>query len=107
MENINEKVDIIKNAILKNVQAKFIYLFGSYAYGEPTAQSDIDIYAVVPDDIESVTMLYGDIIHDINIHKLYFVDLLLQKESIFEQRKIRNILEETIVQKGKLLYENR
>jgi predicted nucleotidyltransferase len=107
MEKINENINIIKESILKNVEAKYIYLFGSYAYGKPNEQSDIDIYAVVPDNIESVTMLYGDIIGDLSDHDKYSVNLLLQKESIFSVRKIENLLEETVVQKGKLLYENK
>jgi predicted nucleotidyltransferase len=106
MENINEKINVVKEAILKNVQAKYIYLFGSHAYGEPKEDSDIDIYTVVPDEIESIPMLYGKIMLDVSRHKIYIIDLLLQKESIFNQRKIENILEETITQRGKLLYEN-
>jgi predicted nucleotidyltransferase len=27
-----------------------IYLFGSHAYGTPTADSDFDLYVVIPDD---------------------------------------------------------
>jgi len=38
--------------------------------------------------------------------KIFFVDLLLNKESVFNIRKTENILEETICQKGKIIYEN-
>ncbi|MDR1051627.1 MAG: nucleotidyltransferase domain-containing protein [Deltaproteobacteria bacterium] len=31
-----------------------IYLFGSYAYGEPTEDSDLDFYVVVPNDSERI-----------------------------------------------------
>ncbi|MDR0721943.1 MAG: nucleotidyltransferase domain-containing protein, partial [Treponema sp.] len=30
-----------------------IYLFGSYAYGTPTEESDIDMYTVIPDSIKN------------------------------------------------------
>ena len=43
MLNIVEKIDTIKDSILKFVPAKYIYLFGSYAYGNPTEESDIDL----------------------------------------------------------------
>jgi len=46
MADFVEKIDSIKDSILKIVPAKYIYLFGSYAYGNPTEKSDIDIYLV-------------------------------------------------------------
>ncbi len=43
----------IKNQIieaLKPLDPEKVILFGSYAYGEPTADSDIDLYIVTKDD---------------------------------------------------------
>jgi predicted nucleotidyltransferase len=106
MESFAEKITIIKETILKNVPAKCIYLFGSYAYGEPTDKSDIDIYIVLPDDADNLSEIYGKIMVDLSIKKIFFVDLLLNRESVFNVRKKENILEETVCQKGKILYEN-
>jgi predicted nucleotidyltransferase len=106
MEIFSEKINLIKEAILKNVSAKYIYLFGSYAYGEPTEKSDIDIYIVIPDNSGSISEIYGRIIVDLSEKKIFFVDLLLNRESVFDKRKTENILEETIFQKGKIIYEN-
>jgi len=106
METFSEKINLIKEAILKNVSAKYIYLFGSYAYGEPTEKSDIDIYIVIPDNSGSISEIYGRIIVDLSDKKIFFVDLLLNRESVFDKRKTENILEETIFQKGKIIYEN-
>jgi uncharacterized protein len=106
MENLAEKIDIIKESILKNVPAKYIYMFGSYAYGNPTEKSDIDIYLVIPDSIVNVTEIYTKIMVDLSLKKIFFVDLLLNRESVFNARKKENILEETIFQKGKVIYEN-
>jgi predicted nucleotidyltransferase len=55
MENPAEIINLIKESILKNVAAKYIYLFGSYAYGKPTDKSDIDIYIVIPDKTVSIS----------------------------------------------------
>ena len=106
MENLAERINIIKESILKNVQAKYIYLFGSYAYGTPTDKSDIDIYIVIPDNIINISEIYTKIMVDLSIKKIFFVDLLLNRESVFNTRKTENILEETIWQKGKMIYEN-
>jgi predicted nucleotidyltransferase len=105
MENISERLDIIKESVLKNVQAKYIYLFGSYAYGDPTEKSDIDIYIVIPDNSINISEIYGKIMVDLSVKKIFFVDLLLNRESVFNIRKNKNILEKTICQKGKILYE--
>jgi predicted nucleotidyltransferase len=104
MNTFAEKMDSIKESVLKYVPAKYIYLFGSYAYGKPTEKSDIDIYIVIPDDISNASELYGKIVGDLGDKKIFFIDLLLSTESVFNVRKTENILEETIVQKGKILY---
>jgi len=106
MENLTERINIIKESILKTVPAKCIYLFGSYAYGNPTEKSDIDIYLVIPDNITNTTEVYTKIMVDLSLKKIFFVDLLLNRESVFNTRKTENILEETIFQKGKIIYEN-
>jgi predicted nucleotidyltransferase len=106
MENLINRIDDIKDSILKFVPARSIYLFGSYAYGTPTEESDLDIYTVIPDDIKNLTELYAKIVVDLSYKKIYFIDLFLNNESIFNKRKIENLLEKTIYQKGKVLYEH-
>ncbi|GHT83697.1 hypothetical protein FACS189467_9080 [Bacteroidia bacterium] len=103
---IADKISSIKESVLKFVEARYIYLFGSYAYGTPTDESDIDIYVVTPDDVGSSSFLYADIIGDLREKKIYFVDLLFGKEEVFNVRKVRNVLERTIYQKGKIIYEH-
>jgi predicted nucleotidyltransferase len=107
MDDFNKRIDTIKESILKFVPARSIYLFGSYAYGKPTEKSDIDIYLVTPDNINNFSQLYANIIGDLGDKKIYFIDLLLSTESTFNIRKVRNILEETVFNKGKIIYEDR
>ena len=107
MVNFAEKMDNIKESILKYVPAKYIFLFGSYAYGEPTEESDIDIYVVTPDNVDNFSELYTKIMVDLSYKKMFFIDLLFNTESTFNSRKVRNILERTISQKGKIVYEYR
>ena len=99
-------IENIKDSILKFVPARFIYLFGSYAYGNPTEESDIDIYIVTPDDVGSFSELCAKIRGDLREKKIFFIDLLLARESVFEVRKIKNVLERTVYQKGKIIYEH-
>lgn len=106
MENLVHEIEDIKESILKFVPARYIYLFGSHVYGTPTEKSDIDIYTVIPDGINNLTELYAKIIVDLSYKKIYFIDLFLNNESIFNKRKIENIFERTIYQKGVILYEH-
>jgi len=98
-------IDHIKSSILKFVPAKCIYLFGSHAYGNPTENSDFDIYLVTPDDVSDFSQLYTEIIGDLRVKKIFFIDLLLSSETAFNTRKQKYILERTISQKGKIIYE--
>jgi predicted nucleotidyltransferase len=105
MDIFTEKIGNIKESILKFVLAKYIYLFGSHADGTPTEESDIDIYVVTPDDINNFSEIYAKIIGDLGDKRIFFIDLLLGRETVFNSRKKENIFEKTIWQKGKLLYE--
>jgi predicted nucleotidyltransferase len=95
----------IKESILKFVPARYIYLFGSYAYGNPTEESDIDIYVVTPDDIDNFSEIYAKIIGDLREKEIYFIDLLFGRESVFNTRKVKNIFEKTFCRWGKLYME--
>jgi len=98
-------IDNIKDSILKFVPARYIYLFGSHAYGNPTEESDIDIYIVTPDDTKDFTLLYAKIRGDLSKKKIFFIDLSLATESTFNSRKTNRMFESTIYQKGRILYE--
>ena len=103
MVDISEKTDIIKDSILKFVPAKYIFLFGSYAYGSPTERSDIDIYIVTPDSISNFSELYPRIIGDLGDRKIFFVDLIFKTESVFNERLLKSNFEKTVINKGKII----
>ena len=102
---IEPVIDHIKDSILKYVPARYIYLFGSHAYGNPTEESDIDIYIVTPDDIKNFSELYTKVICDLSNKDIFFIDLLFATESSFNTRKANRMFEKTIYQKGRILYE--
>jgi len=106
MDDFRECINNIKDSILKFVPARYIYLFGSYAYGNPTERSDIDIYIVTPDEVNNFSELYTQIIVDLSYKNIFFIDLLLSTESVFNIRKTKNIFEKTIYHKGKVIYEH-
>jgi predicted nucleotidyltransferase len=106
MEVFADTLDAIKESVLKFVPAKSIYLFGSHAYGNPTEESDIDIYVVTPDDTNNFSELYAKIVGDLRKKEIYFIDLLFGRASVFDMRKEKNIFEKTVLQKGRIIYGN-
>ena len=102
---IKNDLNIIKESVLQAVPAEAIYLFGSYAYGNPREDSDIDIYVVVPDGTTELGELYADIIGFIRKNKGRLdLDLLMGCSSVFNRRKDGPTLERMIAQKGAVLY---
>jgi predicted nucleotidyltransferase len=83
MDIFTDRINNIKASILKFVPAKYIYLFGSYAYGNPTEKSDIDIYVVTPDNINNHTELYGKIIGDLSEKDIFFIDFIIRAGECF------------------------
>ena len=101
---IQNELELIKESVLKTIPAEEIYLFGSYAYGTPNEESDLDIYVVVPDDTTGMTELYGDILGLLGGKKFVPLDLLMGRSSVFNHRKNGPTLERIIAQKGKRIY---
>ena len=101
MDNVNEIVETI-NGI---VDSKVIYVFGSYARGEQTKDSDIDIYIVAKTIkgrvIDNLTEIRTALINVIDKP----VDILLSTESIFEERKnYKSSIERIVEKEGVVIY---
>jgi len=104
--NIQDELELIKKNVLQNISAEAIYLFGSYAYGTPNDESDLDIYVVVPDDTKDLSEIQADIRELLWKKKSVPLDLLIGRSSVFNRRKNGPTLERTIARKGTLLYES-
>ena len=48
---VQEQIDEITQKIVKNFQPQKIILFGSYAYGAPTEESDLDLMIIKDSDL--------------------------------------------------------
>ena len=104
-KNIENDLNVIIKSVLQAVPAEAIYLFGSYAYGTPRTESDIDIYVVVPDNVAELGELYADIIGYIRKNNGRLdLDLLIGRSAAFNKRKNGPTLERVIAQKGAALY---
>ena len=103
-ENIQKELELIKESILQIVPAEAIYLFGSYAYGTPDKDSDLDIYVVVPDDAADVNDIYADIYGILWGKKTVPLDLIMGRSDVFNRRKNGPTMERLVSRKGLLLH---
>jgi predicted nucleotidyltransferase len=101
-----EKLPFIRDFILDVAppnSIRKIYLFGSYAYGEPDEDSDIDICIIINNKL-SENKYYSKYFYEFAINKIYPSDVFVFTEKNFENGERFRRMKETIKQKGKLLY---
>jgi len=102
---IKDELDILKDLIIKTIPVGKIFLFGSYADGEPDADSDLDIYVVMSDKAEIKEIDAMKLIRKaIRGKKTMPVDIVVGKEKKFNRRKSSITIESQIEKNGILLY---
>jgi predicted nucleotidyltransferase len=96
----------IRDRILSCVQPEKIILFGSYAYGTPRKDSDVDIYIVLPDDFPTEGVFVSIAAsHAISQGKLHIpTDIIVHHKSHFEAMSKVPSMERKIAREGKVIY---
>ncbi|MCL2446541.1 MAG: nucleotidyltransferase domain-containing protein [Oscillospiraceae bacterium] len=104
---ISQEIRDIAEVIRQAVPAEQIYLFGSYAYGEPNEHSDYDFYVVIPDDsMRSMEAMQRAQVALLALRNIPAVDVLARHKSKFEQmREWKSTVDQDVAMKGVLLYE--
>ncbi|GHU65885.1 hypothetical protein FACS189447_05670 [Spirochaetia bacterium] len=103
--NIADELEIIKNIIINTVPVEQIWLFGSYAYGTPKEDSDLDIYVVLKDDAPMRAVEAGtEIGLALYKKKSMSTDILVLKKERFDYRQGALTLEHEVASKGVLIY---
>ena len=102
---IKQNLDLITQIITDTVPVEAIYLFGSYAYGTPNKDSDLDLYIVFKDEMQ---MRELDAITAVSMAiypvKNMPMDIIGLKQNRFHIRKMYATLERKIVREGIKLY---
>ena len=103
--SIQNELNELISAITATVSADEIILFGSFAYGKPNEDSDIDLYVIVADSsirpLEAMQKISGAIC---SVQKRP-VDVLVGSESDFTERsKSQSAIESEIAKKGISLF---
>jgi len=97
---------------LQGLDIAKVILFGSYAYGTPTEDSDVDLIVVLNSDFYPTTYreksdLYLRVAKAIrDIRRQISVDLIVHTNAMHQQFiKMNSLFAQEIIQKGKVLYE--
>jgi len=95
----------IVDRILKGYKPKKVILFGSYAYGEPTEDSDIDLLIIKNTDKRPIDrwIEVKRILRD-NIRTIPVSPLVYTEKEIEERIAIKDFFIEEIFEKGDVLY---
>ncbi|MEK6645738.1 MAG: nucleotidyltransferase domain-containing protein [Candidatus Firestonebacteria bacterium] len=104
--NIDEKLKEIVNKVVQTFQPEKIILFGSYAWGEPTENSDVDLFVVKQTSElkreRQLKLRYLFLDFDIAADGLVFTP-----SEVEERIKMGDFFIRNIIHKGKLLYESK
>jgi len=96
----------ITKRIVENIHPEKIILFGSYAYGKPTLDSDIDLLVILPSRKRSIENAM--VIDKLFSNRRFGMDILVRKPQELKARlAIGDVFMEEITQRGKVLYERR
>ncbi len=99
-----EKIYAFRDRIVKQFHPEKVILFGSYAYGNPTPDSDVDVLVVLP--------FKGKVVHKATEimttvkHPGFPVDMLVRTPRQVEERiSLGDFFMKEILEKGTVIYE--
>lgn len=106
--NATTQIDSILIEMTRRLVAEFqprqIFLFGSYAWGQPNDDSDIDLFVIVPDSNQSRTERHlraRHCLHDVPVPK----DILVETQAEVDwASRVYASLESEILERGIRLY---
>ena len=104
-QDISEKLSILINAAVKEIPGiEKIYLFGSYAYGKPSKESDLDLMVITDKEIDDAILSVTEIRYN-TWGKVGVFDMLVYSEKVFNDRKEKYHLENKVFNEGKIAFE--
>jgi predicted nucleotidyltransferase len=103
-KQLSNQLKKLSDILAAKFSIKKIILFGSYAYGNPTKDSDIDLCIITDEPKRKIDLLLEI---QAEIYKIFdkSFDILVYKSEEFEYRVASiSTIEKTIAQKGKVIY---
>ena len=83
------KIEEATARLVRAYQPEAIYLFGSYAFGEPNEDSDVDFFIILKDDVKMAWDAFRIGTYAVWAGNIDFpTDILVDKNHSFEHRSI-------------------
>ena len=101
---ISEEISLLTKIMVDTIHPEQIYLFGSFARGDQTDESDYDFYIVMNDEADKLLEVTRSVRRAIRTHKTRPVDLIVSRYTKFKEKTSLPTLERTIIDEGVLLY---
>ena len=102
---VKAELEKISDLIVNTVPVEQIYLFGSYAYGEPRKDSDFDLYVVLKDELQMRELdVSVKILNVIGQIKTKPVDIITTKKSKYLRLMTGPTMERKIAREGIKIY---
>jgi predicted nucleotidyltransferase len=105
--DLRRAIDAITDS---GIEIDRIYLFGSYAYGEPDECSDMDLFVLLADSEKTRWRIIDAIVEfRTRLYKagVLNMDILVEFESDFSERADLPTLEHTVSTRGVIVYERK
>lgn len=100
-----QDIQEITSKIVKEFKPQKVVLFGSYAWGKPTKDSDLDFFVVKDDPIKNTREMAIDL-ETILIDRDVPLDLLVYKpDQVIKRINMNDRFVKKILEKGRVLYE--
>ena len=103
---VQEELEKLKELIINAIPVEQIYLFGSYAYGTPHKDSDLDLYVVLKDEVQMRDLDAGLQIRFAVVRKTTMpFDIIAKKKKDFLNRmNVKFSLEQKVNKEGICIY---
>jgi predicted nucleotidyltransferase len=102
---VQTELEMLKTIIINTVPVEQILLFGSYAYGTPHKDSDLDLYVVLKDNVEMREIDAGlKILMAVGDKKNMPLDLIVSRYSKYQEQCLLPGIERVISRKGIVIY---
>ena len=106
-ESTVREIEELKDSFVSALKPLRVYLFGSFAEGRGTEESDYDFYIVVNDSESDMIALTRRAYRAIRDRQYRPVDIIVNTEKTFNERKGKSYsVESDVDEKGVLLYES-
>lgn len=105
VQHIKNHIDLITERIKENIKIDEVIIFGSYAYGEPNNESDIDLCIIIDDKDIKKRQILRQIRKLISPIMEYPMDILLfNKDEFYDKASFATTLEYKISEEGVRVY---